>query len=1236
MKGTKKPNLNLTEGLKKKYSRWTMVGRGGMGTVYKAYNRESGEWVAVKFLHAGDELNDSYLRKFEREFLAISKLSHPNIVKVLEFGQSLDRPFFSMEYLVGTTLRNHPDFAVNPADSKLLGDPQRLQRLGFLLLDVLNALSYIHYNRIVHRDLKPENIFILDDGVVKIFDFGLIRSIDLTVFQSTTSGDVVGTPAYMSPEQIVNRKIDQRADLYTFGIILYEGLTGRRPFYGEHFLELVQKQMEEIPKSPSYFNQNLDPGFETLVLDLLQKEPERRPQSAHEVMQRLTKSLPDLNYPALSVLESVVEQPPQLYIPRMVGRELELTECSRLLKEFKEKATPVGIVIEGVTGIGKTRIVDELRAQPQLLPLCFLKSSCYEDIRSPLHGFREIFHSFKSLIQTRMEQATTADSRAWDKIAPYLDDESTLKITGKTMEADDPYFVAIEEKRMIDISCDLIFNSAETRAIVLVIDDLQWADRYTLKLILALITRLNYLTHNNLPTKVTLILSWTTDAFLSVEPSILSGLETIKTQSGMHPIKLHALTYADTSLMVQSMLGSWNLDADIIQYVFQESMGNPLYIQEQVRSLVETGALKKDQLGWRLILDQISNLGTAPTQLRASEQVRRSILRRFARFPEPVQYALKHAVCLGTRFPLEYYQAVMDPKSESLSLLDQLAELNILMETQALNTHWIRFNHRIFQEVIYNNLMTDERTALHQRIAERLEALKQTGAVVRLDDLAFQFLRAGNKDKAVTYGLGAASINFRNLSYEQVARDASALYQAIEAEAAVKYKERLLLLLVRASNLLGDLETAQNYCQKLYEQAKTPLCKAKTLKGFGNIQARKGYAEAALDYYRRALAALHKLNAGRLRAEILWQMAECYRHQNVLDKCLETCHEGLKVVPLKGSKRIRLSLITELALAYSAKGQLQEAEKLLAEALSQAQKPELRNLKMQILSALTALYWQKGQIREAIANCETLYTMAKELDFTDVMVQNLGHLAFFAIQSGELDTAKLRLEEALEICLKTNDRYRCAKFKGDLGIIHVSKGDYDKAATCFQESLQAAEELKRYRLVACNLDNLAILAMHAGNHSEAAELLGRSLTLKQNHKILDGCVETLCFRIDNWLLCNDLSSAEADLAHIKNLLPQESQATLVAMVTLREAEILLRKNNYLESLTLLNNLEPKLRQLDAQLLLVDCYRLKALTYKGLKELANARTAIEKSIAILSKHQAVYELRQCYKIAAELY
>jgi len=173
MKGTKKPNLNLTEGLKKKYSRWTMVGRGGMGTVYKAYNRESGEWVAVKFLHAGDELNDSYLRKFEREFLAISKLSHPNIVKVLEFGQSLDRPFFSMEYLVGTTLRNHPDFAVNPADSKLLGDPQRLQRLGFLLLDVLNALSYINYNRIVHRDLKPENIFILDDGVVKIFDFGL-------------------------------------------------------------------------------------------------------------------------------------------------------------------------------------------------------------------------------------------------------------------------------------------------------------------------------------------------------------------------------------------------------------------------------------------------------------------------------------------------------------------------------------------------------------------------------------------------------------------------------------------------------------------------------------------------------------------------------------------------------------------------------------------------------------------------------------------------------------------------------------------------------------------------------------------------------------------------------------------------------------------------------------------------------------------------------------------------------
>ena len=258
------------------------IGAGGMGEVYRAKDPRLGREVAVKVLPASFSQDADRLRRFEQEARAAGVLNHPNITAVYDIGSNEGAPYVVTELLEGETLR-----------SRLSGGALPVRKATDYALQVSHGLAAAHEKGIIHRDLKPENLFVTKDGRVKILDFGLAKltqpeeagpQTDLpTAAAATEPGVVLGTLGYMSPEQVKGRAADARSDIFSFGAILYEMLSGRRAFHRDSAAETMSAILKEEPPDLSVTSQNIHPGLERIVRHCLEKSPEERFHSAHDL-----------------------------------------------------------------------------------------------------------------------------------------------------------------------------------------------------------------------------------------------------------------------------------------------------------------------------------------------------------------------------------------------------------------------------------------------------------------------------------------------------------------------------------------------------------------------------------------------------------------------------------------------------------------------------------------------------------------------------------------------------------------------------------------------------------------------------------------------------------------------------------------------------------------------------------------------------------------------------------------
>ena len=337
------------------------LGEGGMAIVYRAFDTRLEREVAVKIIRQSafpPEMMEGVLKRFEREAKSLARLSHPNIVKVHDFGEHDGSPFLVLEYLPGGTLKEK------------LGKPIPWLEAMRLLLPIARGIAFAHERGIVHRDIKPANILITESGEPTLSDFGIAKILEMgQVTALTGTGMAIGTPEYMAPEQWTGETSPQ-SDLYSLGIVLYEMITGRKPYVADTPAAILLKQATEPLPRPSQFAPELPESVEWVLIKTLARDPEDRYRNVNALIEAIESLSPiavgplpsqqsdspeTLNIPATQLQEATIKTPKPVKINPDFNRELS-NDIANIFSDFKSKFVkrPAELFINSIKSFDKS------------------------------------------------------------------------------------------------------------------------------------------------------------------------------------------------------------------------------------------------------------------------------------------------------------------------------------------------------------------------------------------------------------------------------------------------------------------------------------------------------------------------------------------------------------------------------------------------------------------------------------------------------------------------------------------------------------------------------------------------------------------------------------------------------------------------------------------------------------------------------------------------------------------
>ncbi len=416
-----------------------LLGEGGFGVVYDVFDRERGGHVALKTLHRVE--SDSLIR-FKREFRTLVDLRHENLVRLFELGGEGQSLWFTMERLSAAT----------PFDDWVRGDPERLRAA---LRQLVAGLSVLHARGILHRDLKSSNVLVEADGRVVLLDFGLARE--------ATGGDstqLAGTPLFMAPEQCAEGELTPAVDLYALGVMLFVELAGRHPFEGGALQVMLAKQLNAAPPVSSVTRDAPD-DLATLVDALLATRPADRP-TAREVHERLGAPME----PAVVAAQAPVEE-------LFVGREAELARLHAIVRARRG----VLVRLEGPSGIGKTALLDQLCVE--LGDAWVLRGRCHPRESVPYKAFDEVIDQLSHKLARHPDPAALLprDTAALQALFPVLG-----TVCGGAVDG-----AGVDRARGLAALRELLARLADRHSVVIAIDDLQWGDADSARLLVEIL-----------------------------------------------------------------------------------------------------------------------------------------------------------------------------------------------------------------------------------------------------------------------------------------------------------------------------------------------------------------------------------------------------------------------------------------------------------------------------------------------------------------------------------------------------------------------------------------------------------------------------------------------------------------------------------------------------------------------------------------------------------------------------
>lgn len=724
------------------------IGHGGMGAVYRAYDRLTGQEVALKRVaRTADGVSTSAPTEetnlrlaLAQEFRVLASLRHPNIVSVLDYGFDLDRqPYFTMELLE------------NAVDVYAAARPQPLSNQIELLVQVLQALVYLHRRGVLHRDLKPSNVLVMEQ-IVKVVDFGL------ALFDNLWEDTALGTLPYLPPELLSGSPPDERSDLYAIGLIAYEILVGSHPFESENRAHLINNIVYKAPDlSP------LDPNLASVIGRLLMKQPENRYRRAKEVIAALLRSTGQ----AESGEDSAVRES-FLQAARLVGREAELSQLMQALARAVGGKGEVWLVA-GESGIGKTRLLDELRTQALVRGAQVVRGQTVSEGAGPYTLWREPLR-WLALI-------SDLDDLAASTLKPIVPDISAL--LERPIPDPPPLDPEAAQTRLFAVIENMLRQL--TQPLVIILEDLHYAGSESLAL-------LNWVARIAPRLQVIVLGSYRDDE----RPSLPRELPRAQR------VQLARLSDEQMRALSVAILGDGGGDERLLELLRRETEGNVFFIVEVLRALAEeAGELPR-------IVEINLNRNTFPGG------VLRIIRQRLERVPEYARPLLRIAALAGAQLDLRMLRHIAGRDD----LRDWLADCADRVLT-VQDDRWI-FAHYKLREALINDIEPGERRRLHRQIAEALEATADPAQEAAA--LTYHWSMAGVPDKEARYAILAGETAYRNGTWSEAVtllRRAYALRNALNLPPLEQ--ARLLRLQADALYHAGRLRDAS---ERLHEAAR--------------------------------------------------------------------------------------------------------------------------------------------------------------------------------------------------------------------------------------------------------------------------------------------------------------------------------------------------------------------------------------------------------------------------------
>jgi hypothetical protein len=675
-----------------------MIGEGGMGSVHRAQDTRLNRPVAIKLMHSRTAESRDAGQRFLREARAASALNHPNIVIIHEVGATAaGDPYIVQEFIAGRTLRS------------LLDERLSMGMIADIGRQVARALCAAHAAGITHRDVKPENVMIRGDGLVKVLDFGLARIHDESAggatgsLQATQAGVMLGTPAYMSPEQAAGSGAGPAADVFALGVLLYEMAAGRPPFTGPTAISIIARLLSEEPVALSSIRGDTPRPFSDLVHQMLRKDPALRPAAA-DVEELLN---------GLLSLDAEVNPLPELELAARitVGREEERAQLMRAYARMKSGAGLV-LGVTGEPGIGKTSLLEdflrELAARGEHPTVA--RGRCSESLAGA-EAYLPVLEALDSLRQRgagpSFDTLMQAVAPNWHAQVATHTSQAASSVSGSGEAAP-----AVSQERLKRELGALFDEASKLQPLLFIIEDLHWADVSTIDI-------LNYLAGHFSGMRVLVLTSYRPSDMALARHAFLGIRNDLQARGLLEEVALSFLEQKDVERYLALQFPGHSLPDDLAATIHERTGGSPLFMADLVRYLRDTGGIIEQYGKWVLT----RSLKDAPGDL--PDTVRAMIARKIERVAEEDRQLLMAASIQGQEFDSATVAEALELDAADVEdRLDQLEHVHLLVRHEAEQelpdrtlTLRYQFVHVLYQNVLYDSLRPSRRTALAGRVA---------------------------------------------------------------------------------------------------------------------------------------------------------------------------------------------------------------------------------------------------------------------------------------------------------------------------------------------------------------------------------------------------------------------------------------------------------------------------------------------------------------------------------------